>query len=55
MHRWDAQARLPVCTGGLCEVIVVYVLRVLQAATGAANSLSAQSGAETRQAASVTF
>ena len=49
MHRCGAQARPPVCTVGLCGVVAVYMLRVLQAALGAANRLPAQSGAETRQ------
>ena len=42
------------CTAGLCEVVVVYVLSVLQDSIVAANRLTAQSGAETRRAISVT-
>ena len=52
MHRCGARARLPMCTVGLCEVVGGHVLHVLQAAIGAVNRLTAQSGAGTRQATS---
>ena len=52
MHRCGAHARLPTRTVDLSEVVGVHVVHVLQAAIGAANRLTAQSGAGTRQATS---